>query len=88
MFLYFFKEAIIVETPTTTTLTATVLCVQPCCLLVCDCCSSQEILVHTNHACCFCAGDCVCIEYSGAMTMSIPPQISAAHIARHSPCCH
>ena len=49
-----------------------------CCdLLVCDLCACQEVLVHTNNACCFRPGQCVCIEYSGAMTMSIPPQISA-----------
>lgn len=74
------------EPATTTTLTATVLCVQPCRLLVCDRCSSQEILVHTKYARCFRTGDRVRIEYSGAMTMSIPPQISAVHITRHSPC--
>ena len=49
-----------------------------CCqLLVCDLNSCQEVLVHTNDACCFRPGQCVCITYSGAMTMSIPPQISA-----------
>ena len=52
-----------------------------CCdLLVCDLCACQEVLVHTNNACCFRPGQCVCIEYSGAMTMSIPPQISAQSI--------
>lgn len=49
-----------------------------CCeLLVCDLCNGREVLVHTDKACCFCPGQCVCIEYNGAMTMSIPPQISA-----------
>ena len=49
-----------------------------CCeLLVCDLCTCQEVLVHTDQACRFCPGQCVCVEYNGAMTMSIPPQISA-----------
>ena len=54
-------------------------------LLVCDLCGCQEVLVHTNDACCFRPGECVCIEYSGAMTMSLPPQISAERI-RRVPC--
>ena len=37
---------------------------------VCDCCTHQEVLVHTDRACCFSCGDCVCIRYSGAVTMS------------------
>lgn len=53
-----------------------------CSLLVCDLCTSQEVLVHTPDACRFRAGDRVCIEYSGAMTASIPPQISASNIQR------
>lgn len=56
---------------------ARILRVNCCDLLVCDLCGCQEVLVHTNNACCFRPGQCVCIEYSGAMTMSIPPQISA-----------
>lgn len=56
---------------------ARILRVSCCELLVCDLCTSQEVLVHTDKACCFCVGQCVCIEYSGAMTMSIPPQIHA-----------
>ena len=46
-------------------------------LLVCDCCTGQQILVCTDHASCFNPGDRVCIEYSGAMTRSLPPQITA-----------
>lgn len=65
------------ENLTSTTITATVLQVCCCSLLVCDCCTCQQILVHTDDACCFRVGDCVCIEFSGAMTMSIPPQITA-----------
>lgn len=58
-----------------------------CCdLLVCDLCTSQNVLVHTPKACCFHAGEKVCIEYSGAMTMSIPPQISAFSIKRLDRC--
>lgn len=56
---------------------ATVLKVQCDSLLVCDHATSQEVLVHTDQARCFCPCDQVCICYSGAMTMSIPPQISA-----------
>ena len=46
-------------------------------LLVCDCATRREVVVHTDQACCFCPGDQVCIRYSGAMTNSLPPQISA-----------
>ena len=60
-------------------------CVKKVCpdhLMVCDCCTGQEVHVHTEKACCFSVGDLVCIKYSGAMTMSIPPQISANTICR------
>lgn len=60
--------------------------VQDCALLVCDHCTSQEILVHTPRACCYCPGECLCIQYSGAMTSSIPPQISATCIRRLGRC--
>lgn len=60
------------------TMKARVLRVCCCCeLLVCDLCSCQEFRVHTDKACCFQPGQCVCITYSGAATMSIPPQINA-----------
>lgn len=62
------------------TMNARVLRVNCCDLLVCDLCTCQEVLVHTNDACCFRPGQCVRIEYSGAMTMSIPPQINADSI--------
>lgn len=65
---------------------ATVLRVQDCDLLVCDHCASQEVVVHTPDANCFCVGDRVCIEYNGAMTLSLPPQITAICI-RKLPCC-
>lgn len=59
------------------TMNARVLRVCCCELLVCDLCTCQEVLVHTNNARCFRTGQCVCITYNGAMTMSVPPQISA-----------
>ena len=55
-------------------------------LLVCDCSTCQQVMVHTDQACCFSAGELVCIEYSGAMTMSLPPQVSASRIWRIG-CC-
>lgn len=74
------------ETITTSVIHARVTQVCCCSLLVCDCCTHQEVLVHTDEACCFCVGDCLCIEFSGAMTMSIPPQITATCIRRVSSC--
>lgn len=59
------------------TMKACILRVCCCELLVCDLCTSQEVRVHTDKACCFQVGQRVCIEYNGAMTMSVPPQISA-----------
>lgn len=70
----------------TETIKACILRVCPCDLLVCDLCTSQEVLVHTPQACCFRVGEKVCIEYSGAMTRSIPPQIGADSICRLA-CC-
>lgn len=74
------------EEAITTTMCATVRQVCPCSLLVCDCATDQEVLVHTPNACCFSCGECVCIHFSGAMTMSIPPQISADCVHRVA-CC-
>ncbi len=68
------------------TLEATILQVCPCSLLVCDLCTSQEILVHTPCACHFHRGETVCIRFNGAMTASIPPQISAICVARIPGC--
>ena len=73
------------ETMETTTLIAVVQEVRSGQLLVCDCCSQQSILVRTDQACCFSRGDRVQIEYSGVMTMSLPPQICATSISRS--CC-
>ena len=60
-----------------------------CCeLLVCDLHCCQEVLVHTDNACCFCVGEHVCIEYNGVMTRSVPPQINATCVKRmNSGCC-
>lgn len=63
------------------TMQATVLRVQCDNLLVFDRAMSQTVLVHTADACHFRVGDYVCIRYSGAMTMSIPPQITATNIS-------
>lgn len=65
-----------------TTMRATVLCAEGCRLHVCDHCTDQEVIVHTPCAHCFCRCDQVCIQYSGAMTMSIPPQITAVCITK------
>ena len=54
--------------------------VQDCALLVCEHCTSQEILVHTPRACCFSVGQYVCVRHTGAMTMSIPPQVTALSV--------
>lgn len=60
-----------------TTMRATVLQVDPQNILVCDHSTNQEVLVHTEDACRFSQGNRVCIHFSGIMTMSIPPQITA-----------
>lgn len=71
-----------------TSMEACILEVRCCCqLLVCDLSNHQKVLVHTDRACCFCPGERVMIEYNGAMTLSIPPQISADRICRVSQCC-
>ena len=73
------------EQTESTVLNAVILKVWDCQLLVCDCCTGQAVLVHTDQACCFSRGDRVQIEYSGVMTMSLPPQICATSISRS--CC-
>ena len=72
------------STPPTpaTTMTARVLEVRCDSLLVCDCSTCQQVQVNTAIACCYQVGDCLCIHYNGAMTNSIPPQISATCIHR------
>lgn len=71
----------------TVTMKACILRVCCCELLVCDLCTCQKVCVHTPKACCFRPGEKICIEYSGAMTMSIPPQITADCIRRMDGCC-
>ena len=56
-------------------------------LLVEDLYTNQTVQVNTSCACHFCPGDRVCVHYSGAMTMSLPPQISAITICHTSSCC-
>ncbi|MDO4174582.1 MAG: hypothetical protein Q4D42_07440 [Eubacteriales bacterium] len=65
---------------------ATVLEVQENILLVRERRTAQRVLVHTLLARHFRPGDIVRILYSGAMTMSIPPQITAIHITRIGGC--
>ena len=66
----------------TTIMHATVLSAQNCQMTVCDRQTSQEVVVHSPCACHFRAGDQVCITYNGAMTMSLPGQISAEKIVK------
>ena len=65
-------------------MTATVLSTQDGNLLVFDFSNRRQVQVNTNDAFRFCPGDLVRIRYNGAMTMSIPPQISAISIVRIS----
>lgn len=64
------------------TLSARILRVSCGDLLVIDRETHQEVIVHTPDAVRYHAGEDVCVTYNGAMTMSIPPQISAARIRR------
>ena len=68
--------------PSPVTMCATVCKVNCCDLCVCDHCTNQEVVVHYDKACCFHVGERVCIYYSGAMTNSLPPQITATCIRR------
>jgi len=63
------------------TMRATVLNVQDDRLLVFDHAMSQNVIVFTPDARRFCVGNHVLIRYSGIMTMSIPPQITAIGIS-------
>lgn len=51
-------------------------------LLVRNSQTEQQIIVNTRCRCNYRVGDRVIIIYSGAMTMSIPPQISAIRIRK------
>lgn len=66
---------------------ATVFSVRGDHLLVIDLSNRRQVRVNTGEAPRFGAGDLVRIRYNGAMTKSIPPQISALHIARLSSAC-
>ena len=68
----------------TAIMTATVLSIQRGSMLVFDFFNRQQVQVNTNNTFRFCPGDLVRIRYNGAMTMSIPPQISAISIVRIS----
>jgi len=67
-------------------LQARVLRVQRDSLLVRDCRTGQNVQVNTNRARRFRPGQRVIIQYNGAMTMSIPPQISATDITPNVRC--
>ena len=51
-------------------------------ILIRDEATNQEVVVHTSCVCNLAVGDRVHVLYSGRMTMSIPPQISAMPITR------
>lgn len=51
-------------------------------LLVRDSKTEQEVAVNTRCNCNFRVGDKIIIFYNGAMTASIPPQISAIRIRK------
>lgn len=59
---------------------ATVVSVRDDNLLVIDLSTRQQVQVNTRDASRFRPGDLVRIRHNGAMTMSIPPQISAIRI--------
>ena len=65
------------STSSAVTMCATVLRVCPCELCVCDHENCQQVLV----------GQQVCIEFSGAMTRSCPPQITADCVRPVNCCC-
>ena len=54
-------------------------------LLVLDLTERQQVKVVTGDTSRFCTGDLVRIRFNGIMTRSIPPQITAQHIAKLSP---
>lgn len=66
---------------------ATVLEVNDNRLLVRDSRTEQEVVVNTQCACRFRVDDRVKIVYNGAMTNSLPPQISSRRIFRISGRC-
>lgn len=66
---------------------ATVLEVNNGNLLVRDSRTEQEVVVNTSCACRFSSDDRVRIVYNGAMTNSLPPQISSRRIFKISGRC-
>lgn len=64
------------------TMSAVVVSVQSGSLLVIDFSTRQQVRVNTREASRFRPGDILRIRYNGAMTMSVPPQISATSITR------
>lgn len=64
------------------TMDAIVLQVNPGSLLVRDLSNNNEVLVNFRDSRRFSVGDNVRITYTGAMTFSIPPQITATSITR------
>lgn len=63
-------------------MTATVISIDPRGLLVRDSATGQEVFVNFGNPSAFSPGDVIRISFSGMMTQSIPPQISAASITR------
>lgn len=59
--------------------------VEPRRLLVRERRSFRTVAVNVRHVRCIFPGDVVAVLYSGVMTRSIPPQISAVSIRRISP---
>lgn len=55
-------------------------------LLVCDCQTGQQVQVNTDDACAYQVGDRIRVHYNGAMTNSLPPQISADCIEKVGRC--
>lgn len=67
-------------------LNAMILEINPGRMLVRDLSNNNEVLVHYRNAGRFSRGDCVRITHTGAMTFSIPPQITAISIQRTQGC--
>lgn len=65
-----------------TTMCAEILEISENSLLVRDSRTRQEFIVNMRCNCNYRTGDRIIIIYSGAMTMSIPPQISAIRIRK------
>ncbi len=64
------------------TMCATVLAVLDGAMLVCDCCTGRQVLVHTQGTRCFRPGDRARIRYRGCAAGNPPPQVSAIEVCR------